>query len=465
MRRAGWVCDAPGDQDSVAFRLGERDGFSGEVSILRTRFRWVTIGLIVGLCVINYVDRGAISYAVTPLSERFGITSAQYGIISGAFAVGYLVFAVLSGMLVDRFGPRRILLAGMLIWSLASALTPVAGGFAGLLLLRILLGVGEAPGFPAATRVASRWLPAGERGIGLALIGGVAVSGSLLISGPIVTQLISLTSWQGMFWILSAVGVAWAAVAYALLRNTPAEHPRCSPEERKYIERGQLALETTHRETRIDWRTLLVNRNLWAISFGYFAWGFMFWGFLYWLPRFLSQTYHLSLTQVGAFSVAPWAAGLVGGLLGGILADRLYARTGRIRTRFALMAVALLLSGASLTPILVAPSLLTALLSISLGVGFGFVTGGLWWVTAIDAAPSQPGSAAGFADAAFALSGIVAPVSMGFIVQETGTFTSGFVTMSVLAVLGALVLFLATTDRKAPAPTPQHGGHTADRPR
>jgi sugar phosphate permease len=417
------------------------------MSTTPTRFRWVTIGLIVTLCVINYVDRSAISYAVAPLSAAFGINHAQYGIISGMFAAGYLVFAFLSGMLVDRFGPRRILLTGMIIWSVATALTPVAGGFGGLLLLRVLLGVGEAPGFPAATRIASRWLPRAERGLGLALIGGVAVSGSLLIGGPIVTQLIKLVSWRGMFWVLAVVGVLWAAVALGLLRNTPDEQRRCSPGERAYIAEGQLAEESSHRQDRIDWRGLLLNRNLWMISAGYFAWGFMFWGFLYWLPEFLSTTYHLSLTQVGAFSVAPWAAGLVGGLLGGIVADRLYARTGRIRSRFQLMAVALLLSGICLVPIVLAPSLGTALLSISLGVGFGFVTGGLWWVTAIDAAPGQPGSAAGFADAAFALSGVLAPVTFGFIVQQTGTFTSGFVIMSGLSVLGALALLFGTTER------------------
>ncbi|HWN35682.1 MAG TPA: hypothetical protein VNP03_23225, partial [Pseudonocardia sp.] len=88
------------------------------------------------------------------------------------------------------------------------------------------------------------------------------------------------------------------------------------------------------------------------------------------------------------------------------------------------------------------PTLTVAIISISLGVGFGFVTGGIWWVASIDAAPDQPGSAAGFADASFALSGIVAPAVMGFIVSGTGTFTSGFVVMSVLAVGGALLMLL-----------------------
>jgi MFS family permease len=409
------------------------------------RTRHVTIAIIIGLVLINYIDRSAISYAVVPLTKEFSITPAQYGAISSAFSIGYMVFALVSGPLVDRFGPRRILIVGMLVWSISTALTPLAGGVVGLMIIRIILGIGEAPGFPAATRLASRWLPQKERGIALSLIGGVAVSGSLLIGGPIVTQLIAATTWRGMFWILALIGLVWVVVAAFFLKNTPSESARTKPDERAYIEAGQLDVEHSGRQQKLDWNALLTNRNLWIVGAGYFAWGFMFWGFLYWLPSYLSVTYKLNITSVGAFSVAPWAAGCIGAVVGGIVVDRVYTRTKSIRSRFIIMGVALLLSGASLAPIAFAPPTLgSALTFISLGVGFGFITGGIWWVVAIDCAPNQPATAAGFADACFGLSGIAAPLIMGFIVQGTGTYTSGFVLMSVLAVVGALLLIFVT---------------------
>jgi len=408
---------------------------------MNSRFRWVTLGLVVGLIVINYVDRGAISYAVTPLEQEFGITAGQYGLISSVFAVGYMVFAFLSGPLVDRFGPRKVLLTAITLFSISVALIPLAGSFAGLLLVRLLLGVGESPAFPAATRVVSRWLPGAERGTALALCGGVAVAGSLLVSGPLLTWLIGWLGWRGMFWVMAGLGVTWALVAVVLLRNTPDESPRTSAAERAYIAAGQEP-ESAAEGTAVRWRPLLTNRNLWVVAGGYFAWGFMFWAFMYWLPSYLSSAYQLSLKQAGAFAIAPWAAGVVASVLGGVLVDRLYRRNRRIRGRFSVMGVALLLSGCSLIPLLISPTLTVAIISISLGVGFGFVTGGIWWVASIDAAPDQPGSAAGFADASFALSGIVAPAVMGFIVSGTGTFTSGFVVMSVLAVGGALLMLL-----------------------
>lgn len=417
--------------------------------------RWWTVTIILGLVVVNYIDRSAISFAATDLRTEFGIDSGQYGVISSAFSIGYMVFALLSGPLVDRFGSRRVLIAGMFIWAAATALTPFAGGFIGLILLRILLGAGEAPCFPAATRLTSRWLPAHERGKALALIGGVAVSGSLLIGGPILTQLIALTGWKGMFWVLAAAGVVWVLVAYPYLKNSPTEASFVSNEERRYIREGQAEGEESAHESKVDWGAIVRNRNLWLVGFGYFSWGFMFWAFMYWLPQYLEHEFDLSIEAVGAFSVAPWTAGVVGALAGGVVVDRVYKRTQSIRSRFVIIGVALLLAGVSIAPILLVPGNLTvALISISCGVGFGFVTGGIWWVASIDAAPNQPGTAAGFADACFALAGIVAPSAMGFIVTRTDTYDGGFAVMAVLCLLASAAMLLFA---KEPAPLPAAG--------
>ncbi|MGI5222365.1 MFS transporter [Nocardia sp. CA-290969] len=421
--------------------------------------RWWTIAIILGLVVVNYVDRSAISFAATDLKAEFGITPGQYGIISSAFSIGYMLFALLSGPLVDRWGSRRVLIAGMFIWAAATALTPFAGGFIGLILLRIVLGAGEAPCFPAATRVASRWLPVHERGKALALIGGVAVSGSLLVGGPILTQLIAFTGWKGMFWVLAVAGVAWVILAYPFLKNSPSEASFVSKEELDYIRAGQIDGEDSGHESSTDWGEILRNRNLWLVGLGYFAWGFMFWAFMYWLPQYLEHEFGLSIKEVGGFSVAPWASGVVGALLGGILVDRVYKRTQSIRSRFLIIGVALLLAGASIVPILFFPGNLTvALICISAGVGFGFITGGIWWVASIDAAPSQPGTAAGFADACFALSGIIAPSVMGFIVGRTGTYNGGFIVMTVLCLIGAAaMLFFTKEPERAPLGTDPEG--------
>lgn len=415
---------------------------------MRRNYRWVIIALIVVLIVINYIDRSAISYAIAPLTKTFGITNAQYGLISGAFSIGYLVFAFLSGPLVDRFGPKHVLLVAVLVWSIATALIPIAGSFAGLFLIRVLLGAGEGPGFPAGTRASSRWLPQHERGIALSLIGGVAVAGSLLIGGPIATQLIAHLGWRVMFITLAAVGFIWIALCLLLFQGSPQEYARMTTRERRYIEAGQIEEEKGSRQEKFAPAKILGNINLWMVALGFFAWGFIFWGFMYWLPAYLGDVYKLDITAVGFFSIAPWAAGVIGAILGGVIVDKLFIRTAKVRSRFIFMSIALLLAGASLIPVFVFPVLVVALTFISLGVGFGFLTGGTWWVAAIDAAPDQPASAAGFADAAFALAGLIAPAIMGFIVDATGSYSSGFILMAALAILGALGMLTFSKERR-----------------
>lgn len=414
---------------------------------MRTKYRWGIVTLIAIITLINYLDRSAISYATVPISHSLHINDAQWGIIDSAFSIGYLVFAFIGGALVDRHGPKRVWSFAASIWSLVTIVTALAGAFVMFFVIRVLLGASEAPGFPAATRASSRWLPGDERGRALGIIVGVGVPLSLMIGGPVITQLLTHFGWHAMFVILGVIGLIWVVFWRIMFTDRPDQHPRVNPAERDYIAAGQTVEEQSAVAQRIQWKPLLKNRNLWMIAIGYFAWGYMFWAFMYWLPGYLGQTFHLNLATVGAFSVLPWALATVGALGSGVIVDRLFKHGHLHRPRFIVMGIALLLAGLSLLPIIAAPSLATAIVFISLGVGFGMVTGPLWWVTAIDAEPNQPAIAAGFVDAAFALSGIVAPAVMGFIVQATGAFGSGFAVMAVLAVIGAVCLLFVTREQ------------------
>lgn len=414
---------------------------------MRTRYRWVIVALISVITLINYIDRSAVAYATAPITASLHINDAQWGIVGSAFSIGYLLLAFLGGALVDRHGAKRVWSFAAAIWSLVTMATALAGSFLALFGIRVLLGASEGPGFPAATRATSRWLPGHERGKALGVIVGVGVPFSLMIGGPIITQLLGHFGWHATFVILGVVGLVWVGFWRAFFRESPHDHPKVNQAERDYIDEGLSPQEHNTVVQRIQWRSLFGNGNLWMVALGYFAWGYMFWAFMFWLPGYLGQAFHLNLYAVGVFTVLPWAAATVGAIVGGVIVDRIFKKNPRHRPRFIVMGVALLLAGLSLIPIVVSPSLTTAIIFISLGVGLGMVTGPLWWVTSIDAAPEQPAVAAGFVDAAFALSGIVAPAVMGFIVQATGSFSSGFVVMAILAVIGAGGLLLMTREQ------------------
>jgi MFS family permease len=410
------------------------------------------MGLIIGLVLINYIDRSAIAYARGPISKSFGISPAQWGVISGAFSIGYLLVAFLSGALVDRFGPKKLLTTAVVVWSLASACTVVASTFTALFIVRVLLGLGEGPGFPAATRATSRWLPKGERGLVLSLIGGVGVAGSLLVGGPISTQLILAVGWQGMFLILGAAGFVWLVLWLVMFNDDPAAHRGTNEAERQYIAAGQIAQERQILQARPNPAAIFANVTLWMVGLGFFCWGYIFFGLMYWLPGYLAHTYSLNLAAVGWFSVIPWTCGIIGALIGGTVMDTISRRTGKMRPTYIVMGCAVFLAGACMIPVFLVHSLGISITFISLGVGFGFVTAGFWWVGSIEACPDQPGFAAGLVDACFGISGIVAPIIMGFIVQETGSFQNGFLVMFAVAVIGAAGLVLFARERAGAHP-------------
>lgn len=422
----------------------------------RTRFRWWVMTLIILLVVINYVDRAAIAYAIGPMSESLHISPSQWGLIGSAFSFGYLLVAFLSGPLVDYFGPKKVLIVSIIVWSAASLFTALAASFVVVFIARVLLGLGEGPGFPAASRAASRWMPKVEQGLVLSLIGGVGVAGSVLISGPLVTQLIPFVGWRMTFLVLGAIGFVWAVVWIMVFHDEPTLRKGLNAAELAYIHEGKSEEEKSVRKAKIEPMKIFTNVPLLAIAFGFFAWGYIFWGLLYWLPGYLSTTYQLDIKSVGLFSVIPWAAGVVGALIGGIILNRLSAASRKLYPRCAVMAVCVLLAGLCMIPVFLIHSLTIALTFISLGVGFGFVTAGFWWVGSIETSPDQPGFAAGLVDAAFAASGIAAPIVMGYVVEYTGSFNGGFVTMMAVAAAGFVVMatFTRSVDTKVAVASP-----------
>src|SRR5690349_23713271 len=126
--------------------------------------RYTVIVLFALSTVICYVDRVNISIAIIPLAKAKGYDDAARGLVLSSFFWGYLWFQLPGGLLADRFGGKRVLGAGVALWSVATFLTPVATGYFGILLLmRAALGAGEAINFPAIHSIAARWTPATAR--------------------------------------------------------------------------------------------------------------------------------------------------------------------------------------------------------------------------------------------------------------------------------------------------------------
>ncbi|MGB6608470.1 MAG: MFS transporter, partial [Acidobacteriaceae bacterium] len=175
------------------------------------RRRW-TIAVLLGLGVlVNYFDRVNLSVSHDALFAAFGISDFTFGLLLGAYNWTYALCQLPSGILLDRFGVRRVGCVSTLLWSMASfgaAITPGLGGF---FAARFLLGVGEAPSFPASAKAVGYWFPARERSLATSFFDGAAKLGSA-IGVPVIGLLLLRVGWRLSF---AATGVA--SLVYFLL--------------------------------------------------------------------------------------------------------------------------------------------------------------------------------------------------------------------------------------------------------
>lgn len=402
-------------------------------------YRWLIIFLAFIAIIINYMDRSALSYAISPLKETYGLTNTDFGIIASAFGVGYLLMTVGGGILVDRFGARKIWSLFGFSWSLACALIGLATGFGTLIVFRILLGVAEGPAFPALTRVAADWLPLKERARALGF-GLAAVPFASVIGAPVITSLIESVGWRVMFFVLGLSGIIWSVVWYKLFSDQPQDNSHVSNLELAHIMQEHGASIPSNTQT--SWRFILFNRTLMINNYAFFAFGYLLFFAITWLPGYLEQTYHLEMKTIGWFLILPWAVATVLILIGGALSDWLWTRTKSIRlARSHLIWVCQLLSVLCFIPVLTTPSLPVTAIGISLGIGLGLMPNAAFYAINADLAYDRAATSLGIMDGAFALASILAPLLTGWLASLTGSFAAPILLLMILTLSSSALIF------------------------
>lgn len=415
-----------------------------------TNYRWVILGLAFFITLVNYLDRSAISYAITPISKEFGFTKTDFGAVASAFAVGYMIMTTGGGLMVDKWGARKVWSGAAVLWSAITALMGLASSFSVLFTFRTLLGLAEGPHFPALTRVVADWLPPSERARSTA-IGLTAVPMASVIGAPLITTLIISFGWKMMFVILGSVGIVWAFVWYFMFRDYPENSKSVNEAELTHIREGQLVNrdksddELRHHHLSLGtttWKFMLLNPSLMANNFAFFAFGYLLFFALTWLPGYFESTYHLNLKQVGVYLIAPWLTAAVMLMTAGFISDWLWKKTGSMRaSRSHLIWSCQLLSGICFIPVLFNQDLNVSLIFISLGLGFGLMPNAAFYALNTDLAKDRAATSLGLMDTFFALSGILAPYLTGFLAEKTGSFNAAFSLLIFFTLSATLAVF------------------------
>lgn len=421
--------------------------------VARTRrghLRWAVIGVVVLLTVTNYLDRGNLSVAAPAIAKDLHISNTDMGVVLSAFVWPYAVMNLPAGWLVDRLGPRVIMTAAAVLWSAAGAVTGLARSVGTFLGLRALLGVAEAPMFPAALKATTEWFPDTERARATSVYIAATQLG-LAIAPPLAAALMVAFGWQAMFVLMGLLGLIAAAVWWVLYR-TPEGHRRLRAEELRYIRAGQKAdaRAAEQKVTGREWWGLFRYSQTWTMMAAAFCLQYVFWFYITWLPSYLQTAQHFTIGKAGLLSAVPYLAGGVAVLLGGRVSDLLVARgAAPLNARRWTMAAGALLTAVALAATAMSHGPVLAVVLLTTGMFTYSLCSGPYWTIGNDVirSPRLCGSVSSIQNFGGFLGGAFAPVATGLMVDHLGGFVPALLVTAALALVSAALYGLVLRRR------------------
>lgn len=379
-----------------------------------TRARYRVVLLAVGLAVLSYVQRVAISGAAIPISHDLHLSKQQMGWVFGAFGLAYALFEIPMGLFGDRMGVRRALAQIVLAWSAFTALTGAAWSVASLVAVRFLFGAGEAGCFPNLTRMLSTWLPARERVTAQSLMWACTRWGGAA-TPPLTLLCIQWFGWRWAFVGFAALGLVWCAIFLAWFKDDPAQHRAVNEAEQEMLAASRVL---TTRTAGQGWLSLLLTRQVAALVLQYFCFSCVWYFYITWLPTYLREGRGQSPERAAALSMLPLLFGGFGSLVGGISSRRLPKRAIAF-CGFAATAVLLIAS----TRI---RAVLPAMIVMGLASFASDMTMPISWDACVEIGGGYTATVAAAMNMLGNLGGFVAPVAGGMILQRRGTGAGGW---------------------------------------
>ena len=391
---------------------------------------------------INYVDRSTLAVGLPLIRPDLGLSLTQSGLLLSAFLWTYAVAQLPAGVLIDRFGARCMLSAGLALWSLAQVLGGLVGGFRQFIGARVLLGAGESAQFPSCARVVADWFHPRERGLATGWWNCSSSLGSA-IAVPLLTFLMLHFGWRWMFAMMGLAGLFVAVIIYWLHRN-PAEVDLTAP-EKEYLADG---LPAASGVTWANWKSLFGCRTTWGMIGGYFGAMYVLWIYTTWLPQYLEIELHLSVAKTGWIASIPFVFGVIGSLVAGRICDALL-RCGFSPIASRKIPLVTSMFGVALFTLLAARA-------VHVGLAITYISASLFllysiacaaWTMATVVAPTKYTASLSSIQNFFGYLGAsLAPIITGMIAEKTGSFRAAFLVGAIVAVTGAVIHLVLVRD-------------------
>ena len=351
---------------------------------------------------VSFAVWGLVAALAPVFSDLYQLSATQKSIMIAVPVLLGSVGRLVAGMLADRFGGRNVFAALLVFSAIPAVAIGFSTNFSQLLLFGLLLGVAGTT-FPVGVGFTSRWFAPEKQGTALGIygMGNIGQSVSVFLA-PVLA--LRLGNWRTVFFIFAAITIIWGVVFYIFARNSPSTvRPKTLAESLSPLRNSRIA---------------------WILSLFYFL---TFGGFValaLYMPTLLREIFNLSPTDAGARTAGFVILATLMRPTGGILADKLGGAKVLVFVFLAIAVLCILLSFDSIVPFTIGALGCAAALGIGNGAVFKLVP---------QYFPKETGTVTGLVGAFGGLGGFFPPIELGLIKDAFGSYTFGFVLLSIFS--------------------------------
>jgi ACS family tartrate transporter-like MFS transporter len=418
-----------------------------EVRVIR-KVTWRLFPFMIILTMVNFLDRVNVGYAALTMNKDLGIDPAVFGFAAGIFFLGYILFEVPSNVLMHRIGANIWLARIMFTWGLVSMGMAFVWNGTSLYVMRFLLGVAEAGFIPGMTLYILTWVPLRHRAR-LTAYWILATPFAGIIGGPLSGLLLQLDGtyglrgWQWLFIAEGLPAVLLAFVTYFYLTAKPAKARWLQDDERLWLERTlRDEGEKTEARRKFSLGAALVNWRVLVLGFLYIGMNMGLSGINNWMPTIIKSLGTLSNLQVTSITAIPWICAAVAAILWG-------RRSDRRNERYVNLAIPLIVGAAGFAASAYVSSPLLGIVCLSVAV-MGVIAGyTVFWVvpgTFLTGVAAAGGIA--LVNSMGNIGGFIAPFAIGWLRQETGSFSQALLVLACGMAAAGVIAFLIRPYRK-----------------
>lgn len=392
---------------------------------------------------LGNLDRYLINYAIVYIGADLSLTSTQTGVILSSFFLGYAIMQIPSGLLADKFGAKKVLIAAVILWSIFTGLTAVAWSLAAMVVIRFLFGIGEGGFQPAAAKIIATTFPRNERGKAMSiLLSSGAIMGTLV---PIISAVLLITiGWRMFFIIAGALGIIIAILYWKFIKV-----PATAVDEEELQEAVvQENKATDPNENKGILKKIFKMPVMWSLIFAFFTIYAVNWGLNSWLPTYLTNVRQLDMMSIGKLQLLPGVIMIIAMWAFGFVIDKLSLKTAKLLGALSALLLAVVIFfmfQASTMLVFMTYQTVMSVLMTYLVV--------LLPTLVLNVVPTQvAGTAIGIANTGAQFAGFVSPMVIGYMIDMSdGSYNTTVWMLIGLCTLCLISLVTANTNSKKSA--------------